>query len=167
MQAWMRYTGATTSQLRMTGLIRVMVMRIWPGYRELVMPEKSSVAGLVARAALSDQAAWDEIVERYAPLVWSICTRYRLGSQDIEDIGQNVWLRLVEHIGTLREPAALPGWLATTTQRECLRVVRKHDRCVPLPDELPRGPDDLMVEQEIIMAERNIALRTALAELPG
>jgi len=131
------------------------------------MLEKSSVAGLVARAAGSDQAAWEEIVERYAPLVWSICTRYRLSNQDIEDIGQNVWLRLVEHIGNLREPAALPGWLATTTQRECLRVVGKHDRCVPLPDELPRGPDDLMIEQEIIMAERNIALRAALAELPA
>lgn len=126
----------------------------------------SSIAALVARATKSDQTAWDEVVERYAPLVWSICTRYRLDSHDIEDVGQNVWLRLVEHIGSLREPAALPGWLATTTQRECLRVLRQRNRLVPLPDELPPGPDDLVIEQMIIAAERNAALRAAFSDLP-
>ena len=126
------------------------------------------VAALVARAAEHDQGAWNEIVERYAPLVWSICLRYRLFGQDIEDVGQNVWLLLVEHLGKLREPAALPGWLATTTQRECLRVIRaarRYDRSRP-PDELPSSPDDAVIEEEIITAERNAALRAAFAGLP-
>jgi RNA polymerase sigma factor (sigma-70 family) len=131
------------------------------------MHDDPLVVTLVVRAAGSDQAAWDEIVERYAPLVWSICSRYRLSGPDIEDVGQSVWLRLVERIGDLREPAALPGWLATTTRRECLRVLRKQDRYMPLPDEFSLGPDDLIIEEEIIAAERNIALRAALAELPA
>jgi DNA-directed RNA polymerase specialized sigma24 family protein len=97
--------------------------------RPVMRDDSSSVATLVARAASGDQAAWNEIVERYAPLVWSICTRYRLSSHDIEDVGQSVWLLLVEQLGNLREPAALPGWLATTTQRECLRVLRAARRC--------------------------------------
>jgi RNA polymerase sigma factor (sigma-70 family) len=125
-----------------------------------------SVVALVARAAGSDQEAWDELIERYSPLVWSICARYRLNRPDIEDVGQNVWLRLVEQIGNLRAPAALPGWLATTTQRECLRVVRRQDRLVPAPDELPPAQDDVEIEQEIMLAERNAALRAAFAELP-
>ena len=61
---------------------------------------------------------------RYAPLVWSVCHRYRLNRTDIDDVGQTVWLLLVEQLGNLRVSAALPGWLATTTQRECLRVLR-------------------------------------------
>ena len=130
------------------------------------MRDDQSVVALVAKAAGSDQDAWDELVERYAPMVWSICSRYRLSRHDIEDVGQNVWLRLVEQIGNLREPAALPGWLSTTTQRECLRVLRRRDRLVPLPEELPPGTDDAMIEQEIMEAERNAALRAALAELP-
>jgi RNA polymerase sigma factor (sigma-70 family) len=129
-----------------------------------------SVVALVTRAAGSDQAAWDELVDRYAPLVWSICVRFELSSQDIEDVGQNVWLRLVEQLGNLREPAALPGWLATTTRRECLRVV-KASRRVEIPgDELEERlapqTDAAAIEQEIIMAERNALLRAALAELP-
>jgi RNA polymerase sigma factor (sigma-70 family) len=131
--------------------------------------DSSSVARLVARAADGDQAAWNEIVERYAPMVWSICTRYRLSSHDIEDVGQGVWLSLVEHLGSLREPSALPGWLATTTQRECLRVLRaarRYDRSGQVPDELPHpSADDAAIEQEIIAAERNAALRAAFDEL--
>ena len=130
------------------------------------MSDDPSVATLVARASGSDQAAWDELVERYSPLVWSICRRYRLSQHDIEDVGQNVWLRLVEQIGNLREPAALPGWLATTTQRECLRARQRLDRLVPVPDELTPALDDAEIEQEIVLAERNAALRAAFAELP-
>ena len=88
------------------------------------MRDDPSVIALVARAAGSDEGAWHELVDRYAPLVWSICARYQLSSADIEDVGQTVWLGLVEQLGKLREPAALPGWLATTTQRECLRVLK-------------------------------------------
>jgi RNA polymerase sigma factor (sigma-70 family) len=134
------------------------------------MRDDPAVVALVTRAADGDQGAWSELVERYAPLVWSICARYRLTGQDSEDVGQNVWLRLVEHLGNLREPAALPGWLATTTQRECLRVVRaaaRYDHLAASPDELPPGSDAPVVEEEIIAAELNAALRAAFDGLPA
>jgi RNA polymerase sigma factor (sigma-70 family) len=132
------------------------------------MRDDPSVIALVTRAANGDQDAWNEIIERYAPLVWSICARYRLRNEDIEDVGQTVWLLLVEQLGKLREPAALPGWLATTTQRECLRALtaaRKAEDARTLDDTLP-VVDAAVIEQEILAAERNAALRTALAELP-
>jgi RNA polymerase sigma factor (sigma-70 family) len=134
------------------------------------MRDDPVVAALVARAAGRDQDAWNALVERYSPLVWTICGRYRLSSHDIEDVNQNVWLRLVEQLGNLREPAALPGWLATTTSRECLRVLRanrRYDRFGPAPDELPPSPGAAVIEEEIIAAERNAALRAAFAELPA
>jgi RNA polymerase sigma factor (sigma-70 family) len=134
------------------------------------MRDSAAVAGLVTRAAGHDQDAWNELVERYSPMVWAICTRYRLSSQDIEDVNQNVWLRLVEQIGKLREPAALPGWLATTTSRECLRILRagrRHDRSSRAPDELPPGPDGATIDEEILAAELHAALRAAFAELPA
>jgi RNA polymerase sigma factor (sigma-70 family) len=128
------------------------------------------VVALVARAAAGDQRAWNELVERYAPLVWSICARHRLGRPEIDDVGQTVWLLLVEKIGGLREPAALPGWLATTTHHECLRVLRaagKHEHAeLPPEDRMPSDPSSMMIEEEILAAERDAALRAAFAELP-
>lgn len=133
------------------------------------MRDDPTVVALVVRASGSDPAAWNEIVERYAPLVWSICARFQLSSQDSEDVGQNVWLLLVEQLGKLREPAALPGWLATTTHRECLRVVtsarKAEQRGTRLDDDL-LFVDDTVIDEEILTAERNAALRAALAELP-
>jgi RNA polymerase sigma factor (sigma-70 family) len=133
------------------------------------MRDDPVVLTLVARAIEGDQRAWDDIVERYAPLVYAICTRYRLGSHDIEDVGQTVWLLLVEHLGKLREPAALPGWLATTTARECLRVVTaasKAERLGTGLDDSVLFVDDAVIDEEILVAERNAALRAAFAELP-
>ena len=127
-----------------------------------------SVVALVTRAAGSDPGAWDEIVERYAPLVWSICTRFQLSTHDSEDVGQTVWLLLVEHLGELREAAALPGWLATTTARECLRMVtatHRSERLGTRLDDAVQFVDAAVIDEEILMAELNAVLRAAFAEL--
>jgi RNA polymerase sigma factor (sigma-70 family) len=135
------------------------------------MRDDASVIALVARVGDGDQEAWNDLVERYSPLVWSICLRYRLDRSDMDDVGQSVWLLLIERIATLREPAALPGWLATTTRRECLRVLRvtRRDEHGGLPpeDRMPPDPDAAGVDQEILAAERRAALRAAFDELPA
>ena len=105
-------------------------MDVNPGHHRRLRPaglpprDDPTVTDLVTRARNGDKQAWDALVERYAPLIWSICRRHRLGGADAEDVGQNVWLQLVDQLDTIRDPAALPGWLATTTRRECGRVLR-------------------------------------------
>jgi RNA polymerase sigma factor (sigma-70 family) len=133
------------------------------------LPDEEVVAMLVAQAAAGDELAWGRLVERYAPLVWSICRRYQLGRPDIDDVAQGVWLLLLESLPTLRVPAALPGWLVTTTRRECLRVARRtrgrESTEVVLPAELPVDDHTEAVEEELLRAERRTALRAAFSEL--
>jgi RNA polymerase sigma factor (sigma-70 family) len=123
-----------------------------------------TVVALVDRARDGDKAAWDEIVERYAPLVWSVCQRYRLAPADTDDVGAVVWLRLVERLDSIREPAALPGWLATTTRRECLNLVRIRNRYTELDDDL-RDDTGPASDHRLLAQERHVALRTAFADL--
>ena len=61
------------------------------------MSNDPSITDLVTRASNGDERAWDALVERYAPLVWSVCRRYQLSSADADDVHQTVWLA--------REPA--------------------------------------------------------------
>ena len=75
------------------------------------MRDDPVVIALVDRAAAGDEGAWNEIVERYAPLVWSICARYQLGYEEAHDVGQTVWLLLVEKIGVCASrPRCRAGW---------------------------------------------------------
>ena len=134
------------------------------------MADDLAVADLVRRAKNGEQQAWDALVERYAPLIWSICRRFRLEAADAEDVGQVVWLKLVTYLDDLREAAALPGWLATTTRRECGRVInaadaRRAGERVLIADSIPDTETDT-VEQELLVAEQHAVLRDALARLP-
>jgi len=126
------------------------------------------VAELVARAGEGDGAAWVQLVNRYAPLVWSICRQFRLQDAECEDIGQTVWLGLLGALPRLREPAALPGWLATTARRECLRHLevarRRQNR--ERPTEVDIADDRLAPpEHAVVTAELDAALRVAFAQL--
>jgi RNA polymerase sigma factor (sigma-70 family) len=134
------------------------------------MPELNSVDDLVTRARDGDQASWNALVDRYLPLVNAVIRRYRLSSADADDVNQTVWLRLVEHLGDLREPRALPGWLATTARNEALRVIRLRGRDAPADPqgvtfELRGERHDL--DEDLIREERSQALRDGLRELPA
>ena len=83
---------------------------------------------LVERAVQGDQAAWDTITSRFNNLLWSIARSHRLSSSDASDVVQTTWLRLVEHLGGIREPERLAGWLAATARHECITVLRRAGR---------------------------------------
>jgi RNA polymerase sigma factor (sigma-70 family) len=137
---------------------------------DCTMRNDQPITDLVTRASHGDQRAWDDLVERYAPLVWSVCRRYQLSSADAEDVHQTVWLNLVSRLDKIRDPAALPGWLATTTRRECGRVLRaaRGPRAAGHVPDAETIPDQLagLADQDLLEAERHAALREALARLP-
>jgi RNA polymerase sigma factor (sigma-70 family) len=133
--------------------------------------DNPEIIDLVTRAARGEKQAWNALVERFSPLIWSICRKYRLSDADAEDVGQTVWLQLLDQLAKIRDPAALPGWLVTVTRRECLRVTgggrpnRPAAWCTAdveiIADEQAPAAD-----QELLAAERNAALLEAFAALP-
>ena len=86
---------------------------------------------LLRRVIDGDERAWDEVVDRFAGLVWSVARSYRLSSAATDDVVQTVWLRLAEHANRIRQPERLASWLATTTRNEALRVIRGNSRLSP------------------------------------
>lgn len=134
------------------------------------MDASYSLQALVSSAREGDQDAWDAIVERYLPLVCALVRRHRLSEADGDDVCQTVWLRLVEHLDTLREPEALPGWISTTTRNECLRLLAARKRMTPV-DPMDSGSLGGVTEDmsavEVVALEERQALREGLAELPA
>jgi len=123
---------------------------------------------LVAAARGGSSAAWDALVVRHAGRVWAMTRSHRLSQADAEDVSQVTWLRLVTHLDTIREADRVGAWLATTARHECLRVLRKAGRQLPVgeDDELePREPDRPAVDAGLIATERQVALWRAIEQL--
>ena len=133
------------------------------------MHQPTDVEQLVAAARPGDAAAWDDLVDRYLPLVTAVIGRLRLSPADADDVNQTVWLRLVEHLDGLREPRALPGWLATTTRNEGLQLIRRRARDLPVDpgdDRVRHAPRTSDPGEALVEDLRSHALREALLELP-
>ena len=132
----------------------------------------TSVDDLVAAARRGEQWAWDALVERFRPLVRAVAARYRLCGVDVDDVDQTVWLRLIENLGRIREPRALPRWLATTAGNESLRVARSHRRTLlvdPTDDTVHQleTPQPVELDANLLRREVSDAVRRGLAELPA
>lgn len=124
------------------------------------------VAELVRRAGEGEQAAWDGLVARFNGLVWSIARGYGLGDADAADIVQTTWLRLVEHLGRIREPQYVGAWLATTARREAMRSKRRAARQLPVDDEeLDVGDPTAGPETLVVDADRDQVLWRSLQAL--
>jgi RNA polymerase sigma factor (sigma-70 family) len=128
----------------------------------------SDLPELVAAAVSGNRAAWNSLVERFAPLITSVIRRFRLTESDADDVRQNTWLRLVEHLEGIREPRALPGWIVTTTRNEALRVLSARRRVEPADPQIDDRLDTINNEDlatNLLLAERRQAVRAGLAEL--
>jgi len=126
------------------------------------------LAYLVRRAIDGDRQAWGTIVDRFGGRVWAICRVHRLSHADAADVFQQTWLRVLENLDSLRDPARLGAWIGTTCRREALAAIRRARRTEPVGDadllDHAAGPVDA-VEAPILIADRNAELWSAFGRL--
>ena len=91
-----------------------------------------SDAELVQRCRAGDQAAWNELVERFSRYVYAICVQaFRLTQHDAEDVFQEVFARVYQHLDRLRSDDAIRPWIAQLTRRLCIDRLRGAGREAP------------------------------------
>jgi len=127
--------------------------------------DAGEVADLVTRAREGDERAWADLVQRYLGMVHAICRGYRLSGDDAAGVNQVVWLRLVEHLGRIRTPEAVGGWIAATARNECLRVLRSPDRSLAVDEQGGLDGPDTGIDAGLLVYERDRALLGAFARL--
>jgi RNA polymerase sigma factor (sigma-70 family) len=94
-------------------------------------------AQLVSRCRDGEQAAWNELVERFSRYVYAICHQaFRLPPEDAEDVFQEVFARVYEHLDRLRSDDAIRPWIAQLTRRLCIDRLRSGGRERPADEEL-------------------------------
>lgn len=119
----------------------------------------------VARAADGDTEAWEWIVQHYSGLIWSVVRRFRLGDQASADVVQTTWLRLVEHLSSIRDPRRLPGWLVTTARNLSLESLRQVKQLQPLDEDFEAPSTIEQPDGAVLRHEQAALVREALDRL--
>lgn len=88
---------------------------------------------LVAAAQLGDRAAFERLYERFVRMVHGLLLT-RVPLRDVDDLVQDVFLAAYQRLGTLREPRAFGGWLATMARNRAVDYHRAARPTVELDD---------------------------------
>src|SRR5262245_16697151 len=95
-------------------------------------PDQATSLTLLSRLRHSptDQAAWDEFVERYSPRIYSWCRHWNLQEADAQDVTQDVLLRLADKMRTfIYDPAgSFRGWLRTLAHHAWYDFIKKREQ---------------------------------------
>ncbi|MEU4222230.1 sigma-70 family RNA polymerase sigma factor [Actinoplanes sp. NPDC026623] len=70
---------------------------------------------MVSAAQAGDRRALDELVTTSLPLVYSIVRRALDGHDDVDDVVQDVMVRVLGRLGALRRPESFRSWLTAIT----------------------------------------------------
>lgn len=75
-----------------------------------------------------DEWAFNEIVNRYSCKIYRLALKYTENERNADDILQEVFLTLVEKLGTFRNEAKFSTWLYSLTKNISLLHLRKHKK---------------------------------------
>lgn len=127
-------------------------------------------AQLLASCRQGDEAAWNEIIDRYQRLISTIPRRAGLSEEQVADVFQEVFLTLFQKIDEIAQPDKLRSWLVTTAKFKTWGIARAdkgyyfpaneeefENEMASLPDSSPLA-DEVLIEME----EQHL-IRTAMA----
>jgi RNA polymerase sigma-70 factor (ECF subfamily) len=126
---------------------------------QATVPATAEFDAIVDAARAGDRGALGRLYERFVRVVHGIVLG-QVGPQDAEDLTQEVFMVVQRKLATVRESAAVPGWICAIARHHAVDHLRRRKRAptlAPLP-EVPareRGEDEL--------AERALA---RIRELP-
>lgn len=133
--------------------------------------EKSD-ADLIKACRRGDESAWNELVDRYQRLIFTIPRRAGLSEEQAADILQEVFLTLFEKLDEIEQPDKIRSWIVTTAKFKTWGTVRgekgfyspeteeeMEQEMASLPDTSP------LADERLIELEQQHIIRTALKEL--
>ena len=121
-------------------------------------------AALAVRCQLGEVQAFDQLVERFHPALYSYSRRLTGDDDAASDVVQDIWVRVVRGLPGLREPRRLRAWIFSIAHRTLMDRLRERysDREVTGVDtsEPAAEPEDPTAE------EQSVAVHAALESLP-
>jgi RNA polymerase sigma-70 factor (ECF subfamily) len=82
----------------------------------------------VARAQRGDDDAFVHLASVYRPRIWSTASRFARSRPELEDLTQDLFLKMWRGISSYRSDAPFENWVMTVTVRGCYDFLRSNRR---------------------------------------
>jgi RNA polymerase sigma factor (sigma-70 family) len=129
-------------------------------------------AELVAACRRGDEAAWNQLVERYQRLIITIPRRAGLTEEQAADVFQEVFLTLFEKLDDIAQPEKIRSWMVTTAKFKTWSIVRSAkgfyapETAEDMEAEMASLADaSPLADERLIELEQQHQIRIALREL--
>jgi len=136
--------------------------------------EELDDAALMAEVGRGDTDAFQRLVERHQALVIGTVGRMLGSNSDVEDVAQQVFIRVWKSAARYRPTAKFTTWLLTITRNLVFNEARRRKRhpgdvldvhegeeAVALADSAGRKPDEQLLQDEL-----QLAVEAAIRALP-
>jgi RNA polymerase sigma-70 factor (ECF subfamily) len=131
-------------------------------------------AALMAEVARGDTVAFERLVERHQSLVIGTVGRMLGSNSDVEDVAQQVFVRVWKSAPRYRPTAKFTTWLLTITRNLVFNEVRRRKRHPADTLDVHEGEEALALtdparhvpDEELLQAEMQSAIETAIGRLP-
>ncbi len=100
------------------------------------VPDEGDLVSLVAAAREGDRGAFGRLYERYARMVHGILLA-RVPIGEVDDLVQDVFVRAMRQVHTLRDVNCFGGWLATVARNRANDFHRRSVELVEFKEEAP------------------------------
>ena len=130
-------------------------------------PDPRPDGRLVAAVLDGDDGAFAALVGRHKRQVLRIAARFSRAPHELEELGQEIFLKAYADLGQYRGDAPFSHWLSRVAVRSCYDALRKRRREVdtlPLDDVAPYLADDSIPGKKDTEAARDL-LNRALTRL--
>ncbi len=121
-------------------------------------------AELVRRCLAADEEAWARLIDQYAGYVYTLALRgFRFPPQEAEDVLQETFTQVYEHLADYRGSGPLRAWLGAIARNVARQRLRSRSRHPESP--LPPEAADAAQQQALEAVEESLLATDALARL--
>lgn len=127
-------------------------------------PNQQDTTALISRCLDGDERAWEQLVQQYTRLVYSIAYKSGLGDEDAADLVQNIFTIVLRRLESLQHVERFSAWLITVAHRESWRLKRSRQES-PLADDLDPADETTPLDTLVVEWEQATLVHDALREL--
>lgn len=105
---------------------------------------------IIEGCRIDDRKSQDLLYKRYSSMLFGLCLRYANNRNEAEDVAQDTWVKIFNHIDSYSMDKSFEGWIRRIAVNTAITYYRKNQKFLYHQDvsEISHTPQDLENAQE-------------------